>query len=360
MSINQKKIMKRKVGILTLHYGLNYGGVLQTYATKETLKSLGYDPVIIDRIPEAFGHNYPLRRKLAHPFTQRAFYLFRKHELQPMSRPIFSSKELNDLLQEGYYGIVIGSDQVWRKAVFSVDGDYYMIHQRQLPIKKVAYAASTGVAVWEYDKLETKEIVESLKTFTGISVREEESVPMLKEHCGLDVCHILDPTLLANPRIYEPLRKKANLSGAGRLVTYILDWTVSKRQIIEQACVIKNLEARHILPEEKRRKGVLSRILNQDPSVYDWVNQIATADFVVTDSFHGMAFCIIFNKQFVAIGNAARGMARFTSLLKQFGLEERLVTDSLPDIMQKIDFERINTILEVKRKEGIDFLTGHL
>lgn len=351
---------RKKVGILTLHYGLNYGGVLQTYATKETLQNLGYAPVIIDRIPAAFGRNYPFRRKLVHPFTQRAFHLFRKHELQPISRSVFSSEELSDLLQEDYYGIVIGSDQVWRKAIFSVDGDYYMIHQKQLSLKKVAYAASTGVAVWEYDEQETKEIAAALNTFTGISVREEESVPMLKEHCGVDVCHILDPTLLANPSIYDPLRKKSKLSGAGKLITYILDWTTSKRQIIEQVCAVKKMNAQHILPEMKKRKGLLSRILNQDSSVYDWVNQIATADFVVTDSFHGMAFCIIFNKQFVAIGNAARGMARFTSLLKQFGLTERLVKDLLPDIIQDIDYKLVNEILKTKREEGINFLKEYL
>ncbi len=350
----------KKVGILTLHYGLNYGGVLQTYATKETLKQLGFEPIIIDRIPEAFGRNYPMRRRWVHPFTQRAFYLFRKHELQPISRPVFTSQELLDLLVEGFYGIVIGSDQVWRKAVFSVDGDYYMIHQQQLPIKKVAYAASTGVATWEYDEQETREIAAALKTFTGISVREEESVHIVREHCGVEVRSILDPTLLADPQIYEPLRKKAKLSGTGKLITYILDWTADKQRIIEQACTVTGLEVQHILPKEKKRKGILSRIVNQDPCVYDWVNQIATADFVVTDSFHGTAFSLIFNKQFVTIGNAARGMARFTSLLNQFGIVERLTINTLPDIKQDIDYCKVNDIMRTKREEGINFLKDNL
>lgn len=350
----------KKVGILTLHYGLNYGGVLQTYATKETLKRLGYEPVIIDRIPEAFGRNYPIRRKLAHPFTQRAFYLFRKHELQPISRPVFTSQELTHLLQDDYWGIVIGSDQVWRKGVFSVDGDYYMIHQQGLPLKKVAYAASTGIATWEYDEQETREITAALKTFAGLSVREEESVRMMREHCGVEVHSILDPTLLADSQIYDPLRKKAKLSGSGKLVTYILDWTTDKQRIIERACAVTGLEVQHILPKEKKRRGILSRIVNQDSCVYDWVNQIATADFVVTDSFHGTAFSLIFNKQFVVIGNTERGMARFTSLLKQFGLTNRLSVDMLPDVTRTIDYQSINKILNDKRIEGINFLRNSL
>ena len=352
--------MTRKIGILTLHYGLNYGGVLQTYATKETLKSLGYDPIIIDRIPASFGRNYPLRRRLAHPFTQRAFYLFRKHELQPISRPIFTSHELTDFLADGFYGVVIGSDQVWRKAVFSVDGDYYMIHQQQLPLKKVAYAASTGVATWEYTECETREIASALKKFSGISVREEESIPMLKEHCGVNLCSILDPTLLADPHIYDSLLKKARITGKGKLVTYILDWTADKQRIIEQASTATGLKVQHILPQDNKRKGLWSRIVNQDPAVYDWVNQIATADFVVTDSFHGTAFSLIFNKQFVVIGNVARGMARFTSLLRQFGLTDRLTTDSLPDLSKTIDYRLVNKILDEKRNIGINFIRNNL
>lgn len=352
--------MKNKVGILTLHYGLNYGGVLQTYATMKTLKSLGYDPIIIDRLPNSFSRRYPFVRKLVHPFTQRAFYLFRRDELQPITRPVFNSTDLTDLLSKDYYGVVVGSDQVWRKGVFSVDGDYYLIHQQHLPLKKVAYAASTGIATWEYDHQETDEIAQALKTFSALSVREEESIPMLQDNCGVNVKAILDPTLLADPSIYDSLKKKAKLSGKGKLVTYILDWTSSKRQIIEQACAEKSLAAQHILPKNKRRKGLLSRIIHQDPSVYDWVNQIATADFVVTDSFHGMAFSIIFNKQFIAIGNAARGLARFTSLLNQFNLTNRLTTEHLPDISQNIDYTFVNAILKQKREEGISFLNNSL
>ena len=350
----------KKVGILTLHYGINYGGVLQTYATKETLKQLGYDPVILDRLPNTFSRKYPLTRKYAHPFTQRAFYLFRKHELQPISRPVFTSDELTALLKEDYYGIVIGSDQVWRKEVFSVDGDYYMIHQQDLPIRKVAYSASTGVAHWQYDEKETQQIKQALSKFDGLSVREAESVPVFKEHCGLDVKNILDPTLLAAPEIYTPLCKKAKLSGKGKLVTYMLDWTPEKLRIVRETAKQTGLEVQHILPIVNKRKGLLSRVMYQDPSVYDWVNQIATADFVVTDSFHGMAFSIIFHKQFVVIGNPDRGMARFTSLLNHFDITQRLTQCDIPDISTPIDYVKVNKVLKELRTEGVNFLKNNL
>lgn len=352
--------MSKKVGILTLHYGLNYGGVLQTYATKETLKALGYEPIIIDRLPDSFSRNYPKVRQFLHPLTQRAFYAFRQKELQPATRPIFSSEELRALLQEDFYGIIVGSDQVWRKEVFSVNGDYYLIKQHDLPLKKVAYSASTGVAHWQYDTQETQQIKIALQKFSGLSVREAESVPVFKESCGIDVQNILDPTLIANPDIYKQLCAKAKLNGKGKLVTYMLDWSEQKKQLVKQACSALHLDVQHILPLQKKRNGLLSRILHQDPTVYDWVNQIATADFVLTDSFHGMAFSIIFNRPFVVIGNPERGMARFTSLLNHFNLTSRLTENTLPDLTAPIDYDTVNVLLNNQRDLGVKFLKESL
>lgn len=350
----------RKIGILTLHYGINYGGVLQTYATQEILKSLNFQPIIIDRLPDAYSRMYPLRRKYAHPITQRSFYLFRKNELQPISRPIFSSEELTNLLKENFYGIVVGSDQVWRKEVFSVNGDYYLIHQQDLPIKKVAFAASTGVNYWQYNSKETKEIINALKKFNGISVREKESVSIFKENTGLDVINIQDPTLIANPEIYNRLCNKAKISGNGKLITYILDWTNEKRVIVEEASKKYKLQVQHILPIKKQRKNFIGRILKQDVTIYDWINQIATADFVVTDSFHGMVFSIIYNRQFIVIGNPERGMSRFTSLLSLLNIQDRLINNNLISIKESIDYSNVNVILSDLRKKGITFLKNSL
>lgn len=348
----------KKIGILTLHYSLNYGGVLQCYATMQTLRKLGYEPEIIDRLPDSFSSRYPLVRKFVHPLTQRAYSQFRKKELQPTSYTIQSSAQLRKLLESGeYYGVIIGSDQVWRKEVFSVDGDYFMIHQRDLPIKKVAYSASTGVGFWQYDESETNAITDALRSFDGISCREVESLPLFKEYCNIEVQNILDPTLIADPQIYDSLRKKAKLSGKDKLVTYILDWTNTKQELIDRVGKSKGLTQQHILQRNShRRNGLISRLLHQDPTVYDWVNQIATADFVVTDSFHGMAFSIIFGKQFVVIGNPKRGMARFTSLLRHLNLENRLTESLVPDISKNIDYERVFERLNKYRQQGKSFL----
>jgi len=88
------------------------------------------------------------------------------------------------------------------------------------------------------------------------------------------------------------------------------------------------------------------------------------AEFVVTDSFHGTVFSIIFNKPFLAIGNKKRGISRFVSLLEIFGLEERLVFNNNPDIKKiirtTIDFKKINDIIEIEKKLATKFLKDAL
>ncbi len=104
------------------------------------------------------------------------------------------------------------------------------------------------------------------------------------------------------------------------------------------------------------------------PGVYipvtEWLRLFADARFVVTDSFHGAVFSIIFNKQFLVVGNKYRGMARFTSLLEMFGLEDRLVKPGAivthEMLAHPVEYDRVNAILERERAKAVDFLNKHL
>lgn len=344
----------KRVGILTLQYALNYGGVLQCYALKEVLKALGYDVVIIDRIPNGFGYKYVLKRALIHPFTQKEYAGIRKNELRPISRPALTSKDMENILKH-YDACIVGSDQVWRKGVFSVGGDYFFQNVNIPTVDKIAYAASLGVSEWEYTSDETEEIASALSRFKAVSVREEDGVQLLKDNCHISAEWVLDPTLLVKPVLYHSLIAKSNKDAKGRLLTYILDWTDEKAMTI---CELKErigLPSFDILPQKKKRGTLFRRLIHKGVSVYDWVRLFSTADYVITDSFHGTIFSILFNKQFYTIGNPERGMARFTSLLKMFGLSNRLIIKSIPKV-ERIDFSKTNTILEQRRDYCLHFL----
>lgn len=351
--------MNKKIGILTLQYALNYGGQLQCYALKEVLRQQGYDAVIVDRIPDAHGKKYVLKRALAHPFTQKEFAGMRRHELRPMSKPVYNSEGLACLLQN-YDACIVGSDQVWRKAVFSVNGDYFFQHINIPSLNKIAYAASLGVSYWEYDSKETEVISKALSQFKAVSVREQDGVNLLQDHCSISAQWVLDPTMLADSSIYTPLLKKSNLDGSGKLVTYILDWTEEKKQMVQDIQQKIGKSRIDINPVVRQHQSLFGRVLHTGVTTYDWVKLINTADYVVTDSFHGTAFSIIFNRPFLTVGNPERGMARFTSLLGMLGLSDRLITSSGVNVIKNIDYTVPNQILHKKRKESLAFLIQNL
>jgi len=148
--------------------------------------------------------------------------------------------------------------------------------------------------------------------------------------------------------------------------SYILDKTPEKGTIVDT--VAKRLgqqvlEGNSALLFDPSRQTDINKCIFA--SVDDWLNGINNASFVVTDSFHGTVFAILFNKPFVTIGNRKRGMARFESLLDMFSLEQRLVFDNGIEQIQKlitlpIDHERVNAVLQQKRANSIGFLTKAL
>ena len=132
------------------------------------------------------------------------------------------------------------------------------------------------------------------------------------------------------------------------------------REFIKNAEDELGLKAFEVQP---KHKGLSKTAVQEDlqgcvyPSVTKWLRAFVDADFVITDSFHGCVFSIIFNKPFVAIGNKGRGLARFESLLKMFGLEDRLNSSQLTT---EIDWESVNGKLNSYREISKNFILGNL
>jgi exopolysaccharide biosynthesis predicted pyruvyltransferase EpsI len=148
----------------------------------------------------------------------------------------------------------------------------------------------------------------------------------------------------------------------GNLFVYILDQTIEKQQIVNQISSALHLSAFEVLP---KRISSFSNLKELTTHIYlpvtQWLQSFMDAKFVITDSFHGTVFSILFNKPFIVIENKKRGQARFSSLLKTFNLENRLVTLSCNEntneiILNKIDWNNINGIISCKRKDSILFL----
>jgi hypothetical protein len=377
-----------KIGIITLPFNTNYGGILQAWALQTVLKKLGHEAITINRrsagmsikmkvlslgrrilLTAAGKKNVVIR---TWPNT-REDQIISQHtnrfinENMITTRLFKSESDFSKLKNDGFEAYVVGSDQVWRpKYSPNLENHFLGFLENNSKIKRITYAASFGVDNWEYSPAQTKKCNFLAKKFNSVSVREDSAVDLCKKYLGIDAVQNIDPTLLISKEEYINLVEKDNTpKHFGTLLVYVLDLSVKKKDIIKQVIEELKLTPTSTMPEGFFRE-VGSKNLEQCiyPSVTNWIRGFMDAEFVITDSFHGTVFSIIFNKPFLTIGNIKRGMTRFNSLLKIFGLEDRLIQSGSNDIIEiintKINFIKINDIIEKRKKMALSFLQNSL
>lgn len=394
-----------KVGILTLPLSINYGGILQAYALQTVLERLGHETVVINRnilwtVP---GWKLPLIhavRRAGRVLTGKDIDVDKEisHNNAVLSRSrytaMFVSSHIrtvtvdrySDLSERMFDAIVVGSDQIWRPKYFYADiRDAYLHFARKWQIRRVAYAASFGTDEWEYTPEQTAACAALAGRFDAVSVREDGAVELCRSRLGVDSVRLLDPTLLLDAEDYVSLLSPADRSryarlcsassapaSSGRLFVHFLDGSPQKHSFAERAGSEWGLSPFSLQQPAEAGSGISSvttpgvpaGILGEwtpQPPVEDWIGAFLKADAVVTDSFHGCIFSMIFRKPFIVIGNKERGMSRFVSLLSLLGLEDRLVESAdgpLPG--PDVDFAPAYERLRGLRRESLDFLQKNL
>lgn len=367
-----------RVGVMTLPLSGNIGGNLQAFALMAVLKNLDYSPILLNRRypPMGAGRRAAIRAAATMPLIADSIAIedrpenqrFIDENISPISKVFYSSKQLKESVQ--YYdldAVVVGSDQVWRpKYARSILSDFFhgFIDADHHRIKRVSYAASFGADSWEYSDEQTQKVAALIRHFDAVSVREDSAANMCREFLGAEAKHVLDPTLLLSPDEYLRLvSNRSKTSPCGGVVTYVLDPNADKERVIETLSQRLGLST-YSTSGEVFAGGASNKVQPIDKSVEGWLASLHRADFVVTDSFHGLVFSILFNKPFVAYGNPNRGMARFSSILRMFGLEERLVVDAskadVDKLLEPINWSRVNDRLNELRAQSLEFLKSSL
>lgn len=351
-----------KIGIITLPLHTNYGGILQAYALQTTLEQMGHQVEILEE-PLVYKHaslNRYIRRILKKCVGKRSIINYegfmRKWQPRVASNiNQFINTYINrrivnfESLTEGEYdAFIVGSDQVWRPSYNQhLEQAFLNFTENWKNVKRIAYAASFGVDNWEFTKKQTEECKRLVQKFDFVSVREDTAVNLCKEHLGIEATHVLDPTLLLSADDYQKLIDGLKISDSPYVFSYLLDESEEKIDILEDISKRLNLPVRKIKLEKDISKIPMSKLKSLTyPSIQEWLASFAQADFVVTDSFHGTVFSIIFNKPFVVLPNKGRGVARFESLLKDISLENRIFSDFLiSDILYEEFPFQINSVL---------------
>jgi hypothetical protein len=348
-----------KIGILTLPFNNNYGGLLQSYALQTYIRERGHEVVIINRevvekktlkqkikkyIKQVTGIEYNQSKK-----SIKKTRLLNKliSEQMLLSEKILKYSDYKLVEKLNLDIIIVGSDQVWR---FDYTEDrfkeYFLNFISRAKIKKLSYAASFGVDNWVLDSKETCEIKELIKEFDGVSVRETNGYNLCIEHLNYDNVEVnIDPVLLFPQNIYTR-NFDITESEIKTTTAYLLDPTEDKLTLVSK---VANRTKYQIKYTGKYNRQTLR---NQYPSIDEWLSDFLNANFIVTDSFHGCVLSIVFNKNFVVYGNKKRGLSRFNSILKKFNLEDRIVysSDDIPKIIYSpINYKEVNNILNKER-----------
>lgn len=378
----------KKIAILTqAPLGTNYGNTLQAYALQEVLKKNKYDVTVLDRVKSEI---YAITHwNLSQIKNEILNYIDKKNRLTPsvfneifkdhfqfvneqinISERLHTDAELKKHFHKNKYDtVIVGSDQTWRPKYSPNIYNYFLdFLENNESIKKIAYASSFGTSEWEFNKEETHRCAELAKKFDAVSVREKSGVDLCYDYLDVKAEWVLDPTLLLTKEDYKAVVNKKNLPKRSGLFSYVLDENDKITKTIEHIADILELE--HFINQPKwRRNDKTGKSLEElkYPSVEGWLKAFDDADFIVTNSFHGTVFSIIFNKPFLTIVNTARGASRFKSLLEEFGLENRLIEendDSFEQIEKivhiPINYIPVNIKLEQLREKSLSFLLTNL
>lgn len=372
---------KKTAGIITMHKVMNYGSVLQAYALQQAITNLGYNTEIIDyTYPNNFHLKNQPKKSLSYKIAKFGFGIMRKilfsvlyqgdkkskinsfskHYLN-LSSKTYDTVESIQLNPPEYDVYITGSDQVWNPT-FTLADDIFMLSFVDDSRKKVAYAPS--VTMRNIPKEYRDVFKNNLSQYASLSVRDKYSADDLTKLLNRPVSTVCDPVLLLSQKDYEPIISDSKLKIKEKYVLlYILDYMFNPYP--EIVSIIKNIREQFNYPvyfiwgKKKHSLDCGADKYIPVPSVCDFLYLIKNAEMVITTSFHGTAFSLIFRKQFLSIVNNSDKDSRIGDLLNQVGLGNYCKDiKSKIDKYDPIDYEKVGDDIEKYINESRKFLEG--
>lgn len=353
----------KKIGILTYHYSdKNYGAVLQTFASYQILKQLGFQPEIINLLPnKPSGLFERVKYKIRlFVFNNIQFEYFRKRHFK-LTKPFYYYDDLI-MLNDRFDGFYVGSDQVWRASMSKENlGHYFLDFAKDSKIK-MSYAASFGINKWEGDDINLDVFMKLMRRFKAVSVRENDGVSICKEIFGINAVCVLDPVLLLDKDHYLRIMKKdKKLNEKSYIAYHLIQDKLAASAFFSELKQKSKLGVINLYGDKKKILGKCDLRFN---AVEYWLYSILQATFIITDSFHCLLFALIFEKNFVCVPNQHGGVSRIENVLKMIGLEHRLMENNEIDLdylmNQQIDFNKVHQNLAHMKKFSIEFIQNSL
>ena len=355
-----------KVGIITFHTALNFGAVLQAYALYKTIKDKGHDVKIID-YRAAFNERRFAPKSISYFLNIRTIYnvLFRNgyetyykegfqdflNQYLELTRSVYDEADLISL-SSSFDTFIAGSDQVWNLACTEGDEMYFLPFVKEKE-KRNSYAASIGytkLPISEYNRYRRL-----MMSFSNISVREQTGLEIVRTLTGKEAELVLDPTFLLDKTQWE---KIADYSRNPKDCRYLLLYVMAEDKVLIKEALTyaqkNNLNVFYIT----QRFFKLSKAVNlRNITPRQWLGLFLKADFIVTNSFHGLAFSINFNRQFIT-RYIPRSIAnnRIETLLNLLNLHCRRMDSESYEITSSIEYSIVTEELQKLRSKSFNYL----
>jgi hypothetical protein len=365
-----------KIGILTYHRSHNYGALLQAFALQTYLRGLVHETEVVDYWPNYHSQEYKLipyfnaksfKGKIksilllfiGYPRIlkrSRQYKKFIKKQFNLSDKPLYIKAKT---MKEAEYDVVIyGSDQIWRKQNYPLFKGFDEIYFGSNPLfarKKVSYAASMGVInLKDEDRVFLKKM---MNNFDVISVRESNLKKVLENVIGREISLALDPVFLLDKEKWQTLIPERKIKEK-----YILLYQlVPSEESIKLTNKLQGNNGYKVIEIRGRVNSLLfGKRYMQTESPFEFLSLINNAEFVVSTSFHGAAFSLIFEKQFYAVG-MGNNSGRILTLLSSLEIENRYLQKiEGVNIKETIDYINVNKKLIENRENSICFLKNAL
>lgn len=347
-----------KIGILTFHRAYNYGAVLQCYALQEILKNKGHDVYVID-------YRQPTIEKNRKIFDVQYFVRNKKHVgniiryLLHMPIAMMEHGRINRFVKKylrltascqdydvptDFDAYIIGSDQLWNfDHTGGMDKVYWGDFEHNKEAKLYTYAVSTKCSCLEFiDDIKLKEV---LKRFSFVSLREEATRDMVYDKSGQTVRVDIDPTLLANKNIWDRLIN-SKWGQRAFLAFYQVGRSGQHKQIVLQHASIL-----------AKTMGIeLIDLSDYKYSPEDFISIIKYAQCVVTTSFHGTAFSLIFQRPLLVYRLNDGNDGRCLNILSMLGLSHCIMDLDQPAKIQKINYPDVANRLKIFQSASFEYI----
>lgn len=312
--------IKEKTDYIIVNFwnSVNYGASLTAYALQELIKSLGFDCLLLNH--DDFWDKELYKRSFSKSFADNFLHVSN----------IYHNKDLKKFSQNAK-GVILGSDQVLRLDFMGHNLYKYLLNWVDDNTKKIALSASFGLTQNEFEKSKfltpaVKEYMQNaLKSFNFLSSRELSGKEIYQNIFGLNAEFILDPVFLIDKSKYEEILSLSEIDNKNKIVAYILDDKPEYQELY--AFLSQKIKSECVIIDRDKYE------------VEDWLKSIKECKLLVTDSFHGVCFAIIFNKPFVCVRNTGRGNTRLDTLIELLGIGKNFISSSEEIAYQNHNFD---------------------